>query len=100
VWRFLSLAQRQGFYAKNYPAWGAVTMINVDALWAEAGGTLPPPEYLRAVSTGPLAPLVVAVTTSAGILHAGISYRTAAFTREVVDTIAAGILERVRRLAE
>jgi hypothetical protein len=100
VWRFLSLAQRQGFYAKNYPAWGAVTMINVDALWVEAGGTLPPPEYLRAVSTGPLAPLVVAVTTSAGILHAGISYRTAAFTREVVDTIAAGILERVRRLAE
>ena len=98
VWRFLSPAQRQGFYAKNYPAWGAVTMINVDALWAKAGGTLPPPEYLRAVSTGPLAPLVVAVTTSAGVLHAGISYRTAAFAPGIVDSIAAGILERVRRL--
>ena len=100
VWRFLSPAQRQGFYAKNYPAWGAVTMINVDALWAEAGGNLPPPEYLRAVSTGPLAPLVVAAPTSDGILHAGIAYRTAAFTREVVDSIAAGILDRVSRLEQ
>jgi hypothetical protein len=100
VWRFLSPAQRQGFYAKHYPAWGAVTMINVDALWEEAGGALPPPEYLRAVSTGPLAPLVVAVTTSAGLLHAGISYRSAAFAPEVVDRIAAGIMERVRRLGE
>jgi hypothetical protein len=100
VWPFLSPAQRQGFYAKHYPAWGAVTMINVDALWEEAGGALPPPEYLRAVSTGPLAPLVVAVTTSGGVLHAGISYRTAAFTPEVVDTIAAGIRQRVRKLGQ
>jgi hypothetical protein len=98
VWRFLSLPQRQGFYAKNYPAWGAITMINVDAIWADAGGSMPPPEYLRAVSTGPLAPLVVAVTTSAGVLHAGISYRTAAFTASEVDRIAAGIVECARKL--
>jgi len=98
VWRLLSPAQQQGFYAKHYPAWGAVTMINVDPLWEEGGGTPPPPEYLRAVSTGPLAPLVVAVTTSAGALHAGISYRTAAFTPQLVDRIAAGLLERVRAL--
>jgi hypothetical protein len=98
LWRFLSPSQRQGFYAKHHPAWGAVTMVNVDPLWEEAGGPLPPPEYVRAVSTGPLAPLVVAVTTSAGALHAGISYRTAAFTRQVVDTIATGLLERVRAL--
>jgi len=98
VWRFLSSAQRQAFHAKHYPTWGAVTMVNVDPLWEEAGGTLPPPEYLRAVSTGPLAPLVVAVTTSGGVLQAGISYRTAAFTREVVDTIASGLMERFRSL--
>ena len=78
--------------------WGAISMVNVDPLWEEAGGVLPPPEYLRAVSTGPLAPLVVAATTSAGVLHAGISYRTAAFAPEVVETIAAGIRERIRQL--
>jgi hypothetical protein len=73
-------------------------MVNVDPLWKEAGGTPTPPEYLRAVSTGPLAPLVVAVTTSAGALHAGISYRTAAFTPQLVERIATGLLERVRAL--
>ena len=66
---------------------------------ARAGGPEPTPEYLRAVSTGPLAPLVIAVTTAAGVLHAGISYRTAAFTPADVDRIAAGIIERVRRLS-
>ena len=99
IWRFLSPEQRQGFHAKHYPTWGAITMINVDPLWQRAGGT-PPPEYVRAVSTGPLAPLVLAVTTSAGVMHAGISYRTAAFSAQSVDAIAAGILERVRGLAE
>lgn len=96
-WRFLSPAQRQGFHAKHYPVWGAISMMNVDAQWKEAGGE-PSPEYLRAVSTGPLAPLVVAATTSAGVLHAGISYRTAAFAREVVESIAAAILERIAQL--
>jgi hypothetical protein len=98
LWRFLTARQRQGFHAKHYPAWGAVTMVNVDPLWKEAGATLPPPEYVRAVSTGPLAPLVVAVTTSAGVLHAGISYRTSAFTPQIVDAIAAGFVQRVRSL--
>ena len=100
LWRVLSREQREGFYTKNYPAWGAVTMVNVDALWAHAGGQMPPPEYLRAVSTGPLAPLVVAVTTAAGVLHAGISYRTAAFTPADVDRIAAGIVACAKRLAQ
>ena len=74
-------------------------MVNVDALWAHAGGRMPPPEYLRAVSTGPLAPLVVAITITAGVLHAGISYRTAAFTPADVDVIAAGIVACARELA-
>src|SRR5262249_35097310 len=87
VWRFLSLRQRQAFHAKHYPAWGAVTTVNVDPLWQEASGKLPAPEYVRAVSTGPLTPLVIAVTTSAGGLHAGISYRTTAFTAQSVDSI-------------
>ena len=99
VWRFLSPAQRQGFHAKHYPTWGAITMVNVDPLWKEAGETLPPPEYVRAVSTGPLAPLVVAVTTSSGALHAGISYRTAAFTARSVDAVGTGIVERIRGLS-
>ena len=98
LWRFLSPEQRAGFYAKNYPAWGAITLVNVDALWATAGGRMPPPDYLRAVSTGPLAPLVVAVTSAADILHAGVSYRTAAFTAEDIDEMTDGIVACFARL--
>ncbi len=48
LWRFLSPKQRAGFYAKNYPTWGAITLVNVDPLWKNAGGRMPSPEYLRA----------------------------------------------------
>ena len=97
-WRFLPPDERRIFYARNYPAWGGLTMLDVNALWAHAGGRMPPPEYLRAVPTGPLAPLVVAVTTAAGVLHAGVSYRTAAFDPASADRIAAGIIACARGL--
>ncbi len=92
LWRFLSREQRAGFYAKHYPTWGAVTLANVDALWENAGGRMPTPEYLRAVSTGPLAPVVVTVTIAAGVLHAGISYQRAVFTAANIDQIADGMV--------
>ena len=92
LWRFLSREQRAGFYAKHYPTWGAVTLVNVDALWENAGGRMPAPEYLRAVPTGPLAPVVVTVTIAAGVLHAGISYQRAAFTAADIDKIADGMV--------
>jgi hypothetical protein len=88
VWRFLGLEQRQRFHLKNWPVWCGVTMLNVDALWQEGGGSLPAPAYVRGVSTGPLAPIVVAVTTAGGTLEAGISYRTAAFADGTVDRVA------------
>ena len=92
LWRFLSREQRAGFHAKHYPTWGAISLVNVDALWENAGGRMPAPEYLRAVPTGPLTPVVVAVTIVAGILHAGISYQSAAFTAADIDRIADGMV--------
>jgi hypothetical protein len=100
VWRFLGLAQRQRFHVKNWPVWVGVSMLNVDALWQEGGATGPAPSYLRGVSTGPLAPMVVAVTTAAGVLEAGISYRTGAFEVETVDKIAAELLQSLSNLGK
>ena len=91
AWRFLGLPQRQGFHHKNWPVWAGVTMLNVDALWREGGATDPPPPYLRAVSTGPLAPVVFAVTTVGGAVEAGISYRTAAFDEGGAEALAARV---------
>ena len=98
VWRFLGLEQRQRFHLKNWPVWVGVTMLNVDALWREGGGAWPVPAYVRAVSTGPLAPIVVAVTTAGGMLEAGISYRTAAFAGGTVERIAEETRQALTRL--
>ncbi len=98
VWRFLGVPQRQRFHVKNWPVWVGVTMLNVDALWRDGGTSEPPPSYKRAVSTGPLAPLVVAVSTSGGILEAGISYRTGAFEKETIETIAAEVRTALRNV--
>ena len=100
VWRFLGVAQRQRFHVKNWPVWVGVTMLNVDALWQEGGAAGPAPPYLRGVSTGPLAPMVVAVTTAGGVLEAGISYRTGAFEVETVDKIAAELLQCLSNLGK
>ncbi len=91
VWRRLSADYRARFHAKNYPVWGGVTLVNVDAQWREAGGG-EPPEYIRGVPTGPMAPLVVAASTTQGGLQLGFSWRIAAFDPTTVDNIAARIL--------
>lgn len=91
AWRYMSPERQATFHAKNYPAWGGVTLVNVDALWREAGEG-EPPEYIRGVPTGPMSPLVVAGSTTQGALQLGITWRSAAFTREVVDNLVARML--------
>ena len=90
MWPFLSGARREGFYAKYHPVWGGVTPLNVDALWGKSGrDDVRSWEYFRAVPTGPLCPLVFAVTTAQDAMHVGVSYRTAAFSRTMVDDVTA-----------
>jgi len=98
LWPFLTPERRRRFHAKNYPVWGAISLLDVNALWASAGGSMPPPEYIRAVPTGPLTPVVVAATTVGEVLHLGITYRTAALTAENIDKMAAVIVACARRL--
>jgi len=95
----LSPPARARFYSKSYPVWAGTTSLNVDALWIGAGGQAPPSEYLRAASTGPHAPLVAVLTAASSAMHVGLSFRTAAFSREEIDKIAAGILHCVDTLA-
>jgi hypothetical protein len=92
LWRFLSRERRAAFHAKHYPTWGAISLVNVDALWENTGGRMPAPEYLRAGPTGPLTPVVVTATIVAGTLHAGFSYRSAAFTAAEGNRIADGMV--------
>jgi hypothetical protein len=98
LWPWLSPSQRANVDAKNYPAWAGLTPLDVDAVWRDACGAAPPPEYLRAVSTGPASPLIVAATTTGGELNLGFSYRIAAYTAEDIARIAAALNNDVNEL--
>jgi hypothetical protein len=93
--RFQSPRQRMGIYAKNYPVGAGVSSLNVNALWR---GSEPAPLYVRGVPTGPLSPIVVAVTTSGDTLCAGVSYRTAAVSADDVARIRDDVLARIDAL--
>lgn len=97
-WRRLSDVRRQRFFARHYAVWAGTTPLNVAPLWAQAGGRDPVPEYWRGVSTGPLTPMVCAISTVEGIANVGISYRTAAFERRTVERIAADMLSCIKSL--
>jgi hypothetical protein len=87
-----------------------VSSLNVDALWQsgdqgsgtrgrearQAGCT---PTYIRGVPTGPLSPIVLAVTTCGGELWGGISYRTSAFGADDIARIRDHVIARIDALS-
>ena len=87
VWRFLGLCRSGSASTSRTGRSGSASRCSTSM---RCGGKAAPPirrpPYLRAVSTGPLAPMVVAVTTAGGALEAGISYRTGAFEEGTVET--------------
>jgi hypothetical protein len=87
VWWFLNTDRRQRLYAKAYPVLAGLTSLNVDALWESPTKNGQAPAYLRAVPTGPIAPLVVAATSAGNALTLGLSYRRSALVAEKVATI-------------
>jgi hypothetical protein len=91
AWRWLEPATRHRFFTKNHPVWGAVSMLDVNALWPGA----PPPDYVRGVPTGPLAPIVVAATPVGDCLNLGFTFRTACYPRGVAEQIAADVVHRL-----
>ncbi len=97
-WRHLSDIRRRRFFAKHYAVWAGTTPLNVAPLWTQAGGKGAVPEYLRGVSTGPLAPMVCAISTVEEIVNVGISYRTTAFDRDTIERIAGNILSCIKSL--
>lgn len=98
LWRWLTPQRRARVYAKHYAAWAGLTPLDVDAAWREAGADDPPPAYLRAVSTGPATPLILAATSVGNELHLGLSYRPAAFDPDDIARIAAALHAGVKEL--
>lgn len=92
VWPWLSQRRRQAWFAKHHPLTAGVTTMNLNPLWApsDAGATRRL-DYLRAVPTGPLCPLVLAATTAHDRLHLGLAFRVAAHSPAEAADIAAAL---------
>jgi hypothetical protein len=93
---FFSPERRRKFYLRNYPLWGGVTNLNLNSLWN--AGQDGPPDYFRAVSTGPVTPLVLSVTTVHDHANFGVSYRPAVFPPEAVDGLKSRFLDELAQL--
>ena len=98
IGRFQGPSERMQVYARSYPVGAGVSTLNVNMLWKGADGRSAP-LYIRGVPTGPAAPLVLAVTTAGDTLCAGVSYRTAALTPDVIDRIRDDMIQRIKALS-
>jgi hypothetical protein len=95
---FYSTARRKKLYQKHYPLWGGLTNMNLNALWAQPEGK-PAVDYFRAVSTGPVTPLVLSVTTVGDRMNIGLTCRTTVFSAAAIAAIKDHFLQLVRSLA-
>jgi hypothetical protein len=94
AWPFLSRGQRLRFYAKHHPAWAGVSMLDVDPLWPAPLGIAS--RYTRGVSTGPVTPAVLAISTTAQAMSIGVSWRTTALPAEFPSRLQSVIEECVQ----
>jgi hypothetical protein len=98
AWRYMTPSQRKHMYAKNYPVWAGMTMLNVEAIWNNHAGDVPVLSYLRAGSTGPFSPMVLTPASVGGRMRIGVSYRTAAFKPEDIARMSAAFVQSARNL--
>jgi hypothetical protein len=99
-WRFLSSEDRERFHAKNFAVWAGVTPLQLNALWPAARGYPFRIGYVRAVATGPLSPIVVALTTLGDVVEIALSFRTAALDRDRAEGIMTDIVHCIRIVAQ
>jgi hypothetical protein len=99
LWPLLTPLQRLGFYPKHFAVWAGITSLDLNLIWGQASSAdTAGLDYLRAVPTGPLCPLVLAVTSVHDRLHLGFAYRTSAFSREAVQGLADALLQQADKL--
>ena len=94
---FFSTERRKKLYQKNYPLWGGITNMNLNFLWAQPEGK-PAVDYFRAVSTGPVTPLVLSITTVGNKANIGLTYRTTVFSAAAIDSLKSDFFKLIQGL--
>ncbi len=73
--------------------------MNLNSAW-DGGGGQRPPDYFRAVSTGPVTPFVLSITTVLDRINIGMSYRKTVFTPAQVDRLKAEFLNSLSQILQ
>ena len=94
---FFSTKYRTKLYQKHYPLWGGVTNMNLNSLWPQPAGE-PPVDYFRGVSTGPVTPLVLSVTTVRDVVNLGLTFRATTFTDAGIQQVKKHFLKILEQL--
>lgn len=89
---FFSTEHRTKLYQKHYPLWGGITNMNLNTLWPQPAGS-PPMDYFRGVSTGPVTPLVLSVTTVRDTINLGLTFRATTFTETHIRQVKQHLLK-------
>ena len=89
--------RRKKLYRRHYPLWGGITNLNLNSLWPQPPGGKPV-DCFRAVSTGPVTPLVLSVTTVGNAVHFGVTCRSTVFSGLDIERIKCDFLEMLKRL--
>ena len=76
--------RRYAFFPRHYPLWGGITNMNLNPLWdkKDEEGRI---DYLRAVSTGPITPLVLSITTVGDTINVGLTFKQTVFSSQQID---------------
>lgn len=83
------------FYRKETPLVGGVSNVNLNGTWAADYAPGPLIEYVRVSPTGPMVPLVLAVTTLGDSLHLSLTYRPALLSEESAGRMLEDFLQRL-----
>jgi hypothetical protein len=90
--------RRRQLYQKHYPLWGGLTNMNLNALWPQMDDDRSV-DYFRAVSTGPVTPLVVSLTTVNRAANIGLTYRSTVFEAPDIERIKGCFMDPLGPLA-
>ena len=87
--------QRIAYFAHRKPLAAVVTNWRLPEPWLGGGLRSRATRWMRAVSPGPLCPLVIVITTAGGILTCGIVSRSSGYAPATVDAIAERFIGRL-----
>ena len=94
MFNLFSPRRQKKFYPKHYPLMGGITNMNLNSLWEQGNGA--PLDYFRGVSTGPVTPLALSVTTFGDRANLGLSYRKTVFSKLDIEKLRDRFMEHLQ----